>query len=121
MNRIEDDLKAALRRKPAPDGFAAKVLEKAESGAFRNNIPRRFVRSRFWLAAAAVVMLTVGISTFEYQQHVRARNEAALQRALAALSIAATQLDQAGQKAFEQNRWERISRQLAGLTADRDR
>ena len=33
MNRIEDDLKSALRRKPAPPGFAAKVFERIESEA----------------------------------------------------------------------------------------
>jgi hypothetical protein len=116
MNHIEDDLKAALRRKPAPPGFAAKVMERIENGSFNQNVPRSFLRNPFWMAAAAaVVLVAIGAGIFGYQSHIRARNEAALHRTLAALSIAAAQLDQAEKKAFEPERWERIGRQLAGI------
>jgi hypothetical protein len=67
MNHIEDDLKAALRRKPAPPGFAAKVFEQIESEALNKKTPQSFLRS--WaqgafrkeiLAFATAVMLILG-------------------------------------------------------------
>jgi hypothetical protein len=116
MNHIEDDLKAALRRKPAPAGFAAKVFERIESEALNKKTPRSFLRNPFWMAAAAaVILMTIGAGVLGYQHHIRTRNEAALNQTLAALSIAATQLDEAEKKAFEPKRWERISRQLAEI------
>ena len=45
MNRIEDDLIAALRRKPAPPGFAAKVFERIESEALNKKTPWSFFQS----------------------------------------------------------------------------
>ena len=91
MNHIEDDLKAALRRKPAPPGFAAKVFERIENEALHKKAPRGFSRNPFWMAAAASVILAI-TGTGIYQYHIRTRNEAALDRTLAALSIAAAQL-----------------------------
>lgn len=113
MNNIEDDLKAALRRKPAPDGFAAKVLERVENESARSRIRHRLVFSPLqWFAAAAVIIMAVGAGLIGYQQYVRSRNEAALNRTMAALSIAATQLDEAQKKAFQPDRWDRIQKQL---------
>jgi hypothetical protein len=121
MNRIEDDLKAALRRKPAPPGFEAKVFERIESEALGKRTPRRLFRNLFWrAAAAAVILMASGTGIIGYRQYIRMRNEAALNRTLAALSIAAAQLDEAEQKAFEPERWEYISRTLAEIqSADR--
>jgi hypothetical protein len=45
MNHVEDDLKAALSRKPAPPGFAAKVFERIESEALNKKAPRSFLQS----------------------------------------------------------------------------
>jgi hypothetical protein len=119
MHRIEDDLKAALRRKPAPPGFAAKVLERIEDDEFVRKNSRRFTRGRLWMfAAAAAAVMMISAVVFEYQRYVRNRNEAALQHTMAAISIAAIQLDRAESKAFEPLRWEQLGRQLAGLEND---
>jgi hypothetical protein len=112
MNRIEDDLKSALRRKPAPPGFAERVLSRVGDGAFNKKASRRFILKRFWMAAAATILLATGLGIFIYQRHIQIRNEEALQRTLMALSIAAEQLDRAEKKAFEPKRWERISQYL---------
>ena len=45
MNYIEDDLKAALSRKPAPPGFAARVFERIESANLSKKTPRSFFQS----------------------------------------------------------------------------
>jgi hypothetical protein len=116
MNHIEDDLKAALRRKPAPPGLAAKVFERIEGEALNKKAPRSFFRNPFWMAAAAaVIFVTIGAGVLGYQHHIRARNEVALNQTLAALSIAAAQLDEAEKKAFAPKRWELIGRQLAEI------
>ena len=115
MRQIEDDLKAALKRKAAPPGFEERLFERLETGAFNHGRRRR--RVRFWvLAAAAMIALTCGIGIFQYQNHIRARNEAALERTLTALSIASIQLDRAEKKAFE-----RFSDRLSRLAIDQER
>jgi hypothetical protein len=67
MNHIEDDLKAALRRKSAPPEFAAKVLERIESEALNTKALQRILWS--WaqgafrkeiLAFASAVLLILG-------------------------------------------------------------
>lgn len=116
MNPIEDDLKSALRRKPAPPGFAAKVFKRIESEALGKRAPRRLFSNPFWrAAAAAVILIAAGAGIIGYRQYIRMRNEAALNRTLAALSIAAARLDEAEQKAFEPKRWEHIDRTLTEI------
>jgi hypothetical protein len=121
MYSIEDDLKAALRRKPAPPGFTAKVLDRVGDGSFRKKTNRRFLPNRFWAAAAAMIIVSVGLGVFAYQRHIQARNEAALQRTLMAFSIAAEQLEKAEMKAFEPKRWERISKHLRNLPIQKNK
>jgi hypothetical protein len=113
MNRIEDDLKAALRRKPAPPGFADKILDRVNAGVSGERAGRRLWPGRFWMAAAAIAIGCFGI--FSYQQHIQVRNEEALQRTLLGLSVAAEQLSRAEKIAFEPKRWEQISRHLNDL------
>ena len=117
MNRIEDELKAALSRKPAPPGFASRVMKRIEDrGSYTRNTSLGFMRNRLRiLAVAAMAMIVAWIGMFAYQQHVRARNRAALQHTLAAISIAALHLDKAEKKAFETIPWDRLSRQLTEL------
>jgi hypothetical protein len=116
MKTIEDDLKTALRRKPAPPGFAAKVFERIGSEALGKRASRRLFSNPFWqAAAAAMILMAVGAGIIGHRQYVRMRNEVALNRTLAALSIAATQLDEARQKAFEPKRWEHIGRALTEI------
>jgi len=115
MNRIEDDLKAALRRKPAPPGFAAKVFDCVGASSVRKATNKHFLSSQFGLAAAAMLILAIGLGIVSYRRHIEVRNEAALQRTLMALSIAAEQLDKAEKKAFEPKRWEQIGQYLQNI------
>jgi hypothetical protein len=119
MRQLENDLQDALRRRPAPPGFAARLLARIERDAsFRTAQPRRPPTRRLWmLAAAAVLMAAVGAGVFEHARRIRVRNEAALQRTLTALSIAATQLDRVERKALSTARWEQLREQLTGLRA----
>jgi hypothetical protein len=113
MSHIEDDLKTALRRKPAPPGLASKVFERIEKGEFER--VARFPGRQRLLAVAAMILMVVGAGIMGYRQYTRARNEAALQRTLAALSIAAVQLDQAEKRALGPGLWERLGRQLSDI------
>jgi len=75
---LEDDLRRALKRTPAPPDFADRVIARVEKG----DEPLRFVprARRFtpntsamqWLAAAAAVVLLAGggVRYYEYQQNV---------------------------------------------------
>lgn len=116
MNRIEDDLKAALRRKPAPPGFAERVMGRIEDNPIGQSSFRRFFPGRSWmLAAAALAVIMIGAVVFEYQRYIRNRNETAFQDTLTAINIATAQLDRAKLKAFEQARWEQLGKQLTGF------
>lgn len=119
MHRIEDDLRAALRRKPAPPGFASRVLKRIEDGEFVRKNSRLSILERPWiLAAAALIVIAISAAVFEYNRYVHNRNQAALQHTLTAISIAAVQLDRAESRALEPLRWERLGRQLAGFEID---
>jgi hypothetical protein len=114
MHRIEDDLKAALRRKPAPPGFAERVLKRIEDSKSSKKPPRHLVIDRPWiLAAAALVLMMISAGVFEYQRYIRNRNEAAFQDTLTAISIATLELDRARNKAFQPEWLEPLGRQLA--------
>jgi spore maturation protein CgeB len=113
MHQIEDDLKAALRRKPAPPGFAARVLERVEERKSLRKPFRQLMIDRPWiLAAAAFVLMTISAGVFEYQRYIRNRNEAAFQNTLTAISIATLELDRAKNKAFQPEWLEPLGRQL---------
>jgi hypothetical protein len=102
MHPIEDDLKAALRRKPAPEGFSRRVLNRIEHGGpLRTSPSRSFRQWRWMLAAAAMIVLMASTGLIQYRQYIRTRNDAALHQTLSALSIAAEQLDLAKARAFE--------------------
>jgi hypothetical protein len=92
---FEDDLRQALRREPAPSGFAARVL--AET-VVRDPRVLPFWRRPLTLALAAALALGVLLppGIYEYQQRqrgIRARNQV-----FAALAITRTQLKQAKDK-----------------------
>jgi len=116
-NRIENDLRNALRRKPAPEGFADGVMDRLAAGADR--LPARPFRRRHYrlLVAAAAIAVFIGAGVLEHQRRIRSRNAEALQRTLAAFSILTTQLNRAENITFRPSRWERLSRQLTELPA----
>jgi hypothetical protein len=119
MNRIEDDLKAALRRVPAPPGLAAKVFERIEKGKFDR--PARFSgRSRLF-AIAAMIVMTISAGIIAHRQYTKVRNERALERTLTALSIAAVQLDQAEKRALGPGLWERLGKRLSDIQIQKEK
>jgi hypothetical protein len=122
MDKIENDLKAALRRKQAPPGFAARVMERIEENKSTGNIFRRFLPGRPWvLAAAALAVMAIGAVVYEYPRYIRSRNEAAFYDTLAAITIVTAQLDRAENTAFEQERWDRLGRLLTGFSENEKR
>jgi hypothetical protein len=82
MNHIEDDLKAALRRKPAPPGFAAKVFERIESEALNKKAPQSFLQSwtrwafrkEVLIFASAVVLILSSLMHFGESQSALANS-----------------------------------------------
>lgn len=106
MTRFEDELKNALRRQEAPDGFADRVLARAaEKGSreskstWRDSWLRIFAQPlasatllRRVAVAVVAVALVVGGVHYRNVQRERARGEAAKQRLLLALRIAGSKL-----------------------------
>jgi zinc transporter ZupT len=77
MNDLEHELALALRRQPAPDGFADRVLLAARA---RRN------RRWSWLAAASLVVMVLPAG-YAYHVHIqRQRAEAQLRLALTVAS-----------------------------------
>lgn len=86
MDELENQLRNALKRKPAPDGFA-------------NRVQARTTRKTTWhwrWAAAAMLLVTVGgASYYEIEQR---RGEAAKEKTLLALRITSEKLNYARTK-----------------------
>lgn len=79
---MEQELRDALRRKPAPEGFAARVGERAaERHSFASRLPAR------WAIAAALAVVTLS-GTWTYREVEHRRGEEAKERTLSALRIA---------------------------------
>jgi hypothetical protein len=88
---LENDLRSALRREPAPPDFAARILKKTRGPLWRRPA---------MLALAAVILLAALLPTAEIQYH-RRENRRALQarnQLMTALSITRVQLRQAREK-----------------------
>jgi hypothetical protein len=101
MNRFEDELKNALQRQEAPDGFAERVLARTAEQAprplwpsLRGSLGNLFAQPLLrWAALAAVcVALVVGGVHYRNFQRERARGEAAKEQLLLALRIAGSKL-----------------------------
>lgn len=88
MNPLETRLREALRRQAPPEGFAERVLERAQ------RIPRRR-RPSPWLMAASLLGLLVpmGWGYHAHQVHRRAEAERAQAQLLLALQITHQKLD----------------------------
>jgi hypothetical protein len=94
---FEDDLRSALRQEPAPEGFAARVLEKAKARTGKVIPFRRSsaAHKRQALAMAAALALAAVIPAGLYQHRERQRGMEARDKLLEALAITRVQLQQA--------------------------
>ena len=93
---LEDDLRRALRREPAPPDFAARVLRKTRV------LP--FWRRPVTLAIAAALLLAALASpaVYEYRKHQRAVQ--AREQLILALSITKVQLQHVKEKIRQNTR-----------------
>jgi hypothetical protein len=92
---FEDELRAALRREPAPPDFAAAVLSKTAS-LQKGVLPFRRRPATFALAAALAVAALVPPAVNEYRRQQRAVE--ARDQLIEALAITKLQLLQVGEK-----------------------
>lgn len=102
MKELDDDLRDALRREPAPPGFAERVLRHAEEQARRQDVDRPRLQSLGWrrpivgwaIAASLVAAVAGGVQyrNFERAREERAAGEAAREDVIKALRITATKL-----------------------------
>jgi len=96
MNNFDDQLKDALRRVEAPEGFADRVLARARQ--LPEPAPRRSLSDWFrlpglQLALAASLCLTVGVGVHLHRlEQERLQGEAAKQQLLQALHITGSKL-----------------------------
>ena len=72
---LENELKDALRRVPAPEGFANRVLERVR------NDERRPARSPWWRAIAATLLLAAILGGWGAHEMIERRQEREGQRA----------------------------------------
>jgi hypothetical protein len=90
---LEDDLRAALRREPAPPGFAARVVAKTR-------VTPIWRRPVVWSIAAGLSVAALIPGVYEYRRHEHAIG--ARDQLLLALSITRVQLQQTKEK-IQQN------------------
>jgi len=116
-SRSEDALKRAMRRQPAPDGFADRVLARVAEQSSTESGPAR--RDSWWrvfsqplvrwgTAGALAAALIAGGLHYHQVQHdkverERAQGEAAKQQLMLALRIASSKLQLAKSKVNEIN------------------
>jgi len=93
MNRLEDELRNAMRREDPPEGFAGRVLARVQenrhsawTGIFTSRV------LRWALAGTMCLALTVAGIEYKRAQDERARGEAAKQQLMLALRITADKL-----------------------------
>jgi hypothetical protein len=90
---MDDELRNALRREEAPDGFADRVLHRAARGRTQQRPTNRsLVR---WAAAAVIVASVAGgvqYRTVQQEREERIRGEAAKEQVVQALRIAGSKL-----------------------------
>jgi hypothetical protein len=105
---LESDLRAALRRKPAPQDFAIDVLAHIEDrgrspAAIASHSPRRPVRR--WLAAAATIaLLAIGGVDYYLRRQTAADAERVKKQAMLAMQIAGDKLALVQRKLQEPHR-----------------
>src|ERR1700742_4164026 len=94
--QLEDALRGALRREPAPGDFAAKVLAKAGARPVRAAWFQRPMTLA--MAAGLATIAIVPSAVLDYQRRERDRGMKAKQDLLVALSITRTQLQLARER-----------------------
>ena len=92
MNQLDNDLRQAMRRVPAPEGFAERVLA-------RVNEPRREPRPVWWRAVAATLLLGAILGGWGAHEMRRREGERAREQVLLALRIAGTHVARAQHEA----------------------
>jgi hypothetical protein len=110
-NLLEDELRNALRREDAPEGFALRVLVRAQhENSAAHDAQRTSWLSIFsqplvrWVALAAIsICLIIGGVHYRNLQRQRAEGEAAKQQLMLALRIAGSKLQLAKEKVNEIN------------------
>jgi hypothetical protein len=99
MNRLEDDLRSALRRREPPAGFADRVMARVPVTMTRR---RPSMVWRWVSAAAACLMLAAGVDSYrDYRRGVEAK-----QQLMLALKITGQKLAVVQNKIHELNRSE---------------
>ena len=94
-NLIEDQIRHALKRVPAPIGLEQKILDKLKSEP-----PARKGRKRgFWLAAAAGLFLIATAGFLAYRDH---QAEIAKNQLIFALQLTSQSIDQAFEMALQE-------------------
>lgn len=90
---LEDDLRRTLRRVPAPEGFAERVMSRVHE-------PRRESRPSWWRAIAATLLLGAILAGWGVRETARRREgERAKEQVMLALRITGTQLARAQREA----------------------
>jgi hypothetical protein len=104
---FDDELKAALKRREPPEGFAERVLARTQSPA-ATRLPSWRERWGWWLipgrrpswvTAGVIAALLLVASGVEYQH--RRQGELAKQQVMLALEIAGSKLNYVQKKALE--------------------
>jgi len=109
MNRTEEQLKAALRREEAPEGFTERVLASVAAQGSYQPRPSHWLHIfsppvlRWASAVALSAALIAGGIHYRNVQRERAEGEAAKQRLMLALRIAGSKLQLAKAKVNEVN------------------
>jgi hypothetical protein len=98
MDRLENALREALRRKAPPEGFAERVLARHVAPAPKPGAWEAFrlwfqFPSLRWAAAAALTIVLLAGFQYTAERRRRAQGEAAKEQVLMALRITADKLD----------------------------
>ncbi len=93
MNRLDNELRNAMRREEPPEGFAERVLARAAETRHISRITI-FTQPVFRWALAGAVCVLLAVAGVEYRQakQERARGEAAKAQLMLALRITADKL-----------------------------
>ena len=111
MSYLEDDLKMALRRTEPPEGFAARVLERAKAPAppepsWRESLMVLLRPPRVqWVALSLIAGLVIpAAGVYRREQQSRAEGERAKEQLMIAVRVAGNKMHRVHQKVLEMGR-----------------